>query len=166
MTKASIIIGGSHAGGQLAIQLRKNGWEGLIKIISDESSIPYHRPPLSKAYLAGEKQLDEINIRPQAVYEKNNIEFILNSRVTAIDTDPQSVHLSDGRQLAFTKLALATGATVRKIKIPGAELPGVCYLRNTRDVDNIRQYCAAGKNAVIIGGGLHRLGNCCGATQA
>ena len=153
MIKTVLIIGGSHAGGQLAIQLRKNGWEGIIKIISDEPSIPYHRPPLSKAYLAGEKQLDEIKIRPQSVYEKNTIEFMLNTRVTGIDTNLQSVQLEDGRQLSFTKLALTTGAKVRKINIPGADLPGVCYLRNTADVDVIRQYCGEGKNAVIIGGG-------------
>lgn len=148
-----VIVGGSHAAAQLGASLRQAGWEGAISIVGDEALPPYHRPPLSKGYLAGEKHSDELLIRPASFYEKADIDLVLGNRVTAIERKAKRITLHDGGSIPYTKLALATGARVRKLALPGHELEGVFYLRDLRDVDEMRGFVGAGKSAVIIGGG-------------
>ena len=148
-----IIIGGSHAAAQLATSLRQNKWDGKITLVSAEPVLPYHRPPLSKTYLSGDKSLHDILIRPQNFYEKNDIHTQLGVTVTRIDRNAKKVFLDDGAELSYSKLALTTGSKVRKINIPGCELNGVFYLRDMNDVDNIRRFVGKGKKAVIVGGG-------------
>lgn len=150
--KIAIIIGASHAAAQLSTSLRQEGWEGDILVIGDELYLPYHRPPLSKTFLSGDKTIEELFIRPATFYEKNNIQF-KQGRVTAINRAQQTLTLSDGTNLAYDKLALCMGARVRKASIVGEELAGVYYLRNIADVKSIQPYVAQGKRAVIIGGG-------------
>jgi 3-phenylpropionate/trans-cinnamate dioxygenase ferredoxin reductase subunit len=152
-TEHAVIVGASHAAAQLGASLRQGGWEGRISIVGEEAIPPYHRPPLSKAYLAGEKHSDELLIRPANFYEKSNIDLVLGNRVTAIDRQNKCIALHDGGSIPYTKLALTTGARVRKLSLPGHELDGVFYLRDLGDVDCIRSYIGPGKSAVIIGGG-------------
>ena len=150
--KIAIIIGASHAAAQLSTSLRQEGWEGDILVIGDEPYLPYHRPPLSKTFLSGDKTIAELYIRPAAFYERNNIQF-KQGRVTAINRAQQTLNLSDGTNLSYDKLALCMGARVRKASIVGEELAGVHYLRNIADVKGIQPYVAKDKRAVIIGGG-------------
>lgn len=152
MNKRCIIVGASHAAAQLCVSLRQAGWSGDILMIGDEPQLPYHRPPLSKALLAGEKTVEDIVIRPATFYAKQNIRF-QQGRVTALDRIQKMLTLADGSQLNYDKLALCTGARVRRIAVPGAELAGVHYLRNLADVQGIQQHIGVGKRAVIIGGG-------------
>jgi len=149
----AVIVGASHAGAQLGASLRQGGWEGKITLVGDEATLPYHRPPLSKDYLAAEKHRDQLLIRPAALYEKSEIDLILGSSVTAIDRAGKTITLHDGGSIPYTKLALTTGARVRKLTLPGHELEGVFYLRDLDDVDRIRGFTGSGKSAVIIGGG-------------
>lgn len=148
-----IIVGGSHAAAQVVSSLRLNKWEGKITLVSADNFLPYHRPPLSKAYLSGEKNLEEIMIRPPNFYERSEVEAILGTRVTAIDRANKKVHLDNHTDLSYTKLVLTTGAKVRKINVPGHNLPGVFYLRDLNDVDHIREFVGHAKNVAIIGGG-------------
>lgn len=149
----AIIVGGSHSAAQLAPSLRQEGWQGRILIISDENFLPYHRPPLSKAYLTGEKDPESLLIRAAAFYEKANIEFMLDTRVDKIDRSAQLVTLSTGESLAYDKLALCTGSRVRKLPINGTELKGVHYLRDIADGNAIKADIKKEGMAVIIGGG-------------
>ena len=151
--KHCVIIGASHAGAQLCVSLRQGGWEGSITVIGDEADLPYHRPPLSKDFLSGDKAIDEILLRPASVYENANVQMKLGTRVGAIDRKAKTVLTDDGETLAYDKLVLATGARVRHLPVPGAELGGVFYLRDTNDVRAIKSGVTAGKQAVIIGGG-------------
>lgn len=153
MSENFIIAGASHAASMLAPTLRQQGWQGRIIVIGAEASIPYHRPPLSKDYLAGEKTLDEILIRPAKVYEKSEVEFILNTSVESIHRDNRTVRLSTNEILPYDKLALTVGSKVRKVNLPGVDLTGVFYLRDLRDVERITSYINPGANAVIVGGG-------------
>ena len=153
MTENFIIAGASHAASMLAPTLRQQGWQGRIIVIGAEASIPYHRPPLSKDYLAGEKTLDEILIRPAKVYEKSEVEFILNTSVESINRDNKTVQLSNNETVPYDKLALTVGSKVRKVNLPGVDLTGVFYLRDLRDVERITPYINPGANAVIVGGG-------------
>jgi len=153
MTENFIIAGASHAASMLAPTLRQQGWQGRIIVVGAEASIPYHRPPLSKDYLAGAKTLDEILIRPAKVYEKSEVEFILNTSVESIDRNNKTVRLSNNETLSYDKLALTVGSKVRKVNLPGADLDGVFYLRDLKDIERITPYINPGANAVIVGGG-------------
>ncbi len=148
-----VIVGASHAASQLGPDLRKNGWVGKILVITEENVIPYHRPPLSKDYLAGKKDFDQILIKKPAVYEKNGVEFLLNTKVTKIDRDEKTLTLENNDVVDYEKLALTTGARVRKIPVDGSDLAGVHYLRNAHDVEQIMPLVTAGNKVVIIGGG-------------
>ena len=153
MSEHCIIIGASHAAAQLVSSLRQEGWEGKISLIGDEPNLPYHRPPLSKAFFVGEKTEDELLIRAADFYEKNKVDLLLGSRVTVIDRDAKKITLEDGAEISYTKLALTTGARVRKIPFTGSELAGVFYMRDLNDVKQTHKFTGPGKSAVIIGGG-------------
>lgn len=148
-----IIVGASHAGAQLAVSLRQEGWQGRILVIGDEPYLPYNRPPLSKTFLSGEKHVDDLLIRPEAQYEKVGIEFMLGQRASRINRPGRTLVLSHGEELRYERLALATGARVRTLDLPGANLKGVLYLRDIADVEKIRHFIGPGKRAVIVGGG-------------
>lgn len=151
--KTCVIVGASHAGSQLATAVRKEGWEGRILMIGDESSAPYHRPPLSKALLNGEKTADQLEIFKSSVYEKANVEMKLGTQVESIDRNSKQIRLDDGEVISYDKLALCTGARVRKLDIPGAHLDGVFYLRTLSDAEAIQKAVKPGAKAVIVGGG-------------
>ena len=152
-TQTCVIIGASHAGSSLATAVRKEGWQGRIIVIGDETVMPYHRPPLSKALLMGEKTPDQLEIFKPTVYEKANIEFRLGVSVEKIDRNAQTVLLNNGESIAYDKLGLCTGARVRRLDIPGANLKGVHYLRTLADAQAIGAAVKPGGKAVIVGGG-------------
>lgn len=153
MSKSVVIIGASHAAAQTSVSLRQGGWEGEIVLIGDEDSLPYHRPPLSKDFLSGDKSVDDILIRPSEAYEAANITVKLGTRVGAIDRNKKTVLTDDGEVIAYNKLVLTTGARIRRLPVPGEDLNGVFYLRDTADVLAIKEKALSAKTAVIIGGG-------------
>ncbi len=148
-----IIIGASHAGASLANAVRKEGWQGKILVIGDENAMPYHRPPLSKALLNGEKTADQIDLFKSTVYDKANIEFKLGVKVETIDRENKEITLNNGEKLQYDKLGLCTGARVRELPIPGHDLDGIFYLRTLSDAQSIQQQVKEGNKAVIVGGG-------------
>lgn len=148
----AVIVGASHAGAQLAANLRREGWSGEVVLIGDEGGLPYHRPPLSKGYLAGKNGLDDLLIRGADFYEKQHIR-LLNATVDAIHRSAKRVSLSTGDTLTYTKLALCTGARPRRLPTPGVDLPGIHYLRTAADVELIRAAATPGRRVVIVGGG-------------
>ncbi|MFT4861268.1 MAG: 3-phenylpropionate/trans-cinnamate dioxygenase ferredoxin reductase subunit [Pseudohongiellaceae bacterium] len=151
-TNRCVIVGASHAGVTLALSLRKEGWQGEIVLIGAESQLPYHRPPLSKDFLAGEKDFETMLLRPEKAFSDNNIELILGTRVDGIDAASQTVTLSDGKEIAYAKLALCTGAEA--IQLPMAKgLAGVHTIRSVADVLPIKESLHKVKKAVIVGAG-------------
>ncbi len=153
MSQTCIVIGASHAAAQLSASLRQEGWSGRILVIGNEQSLPYQRPPLSKAYLSGDVTDEGLLIRKPAFFDQKQIEFLLGVSVTHIDRTGKTIQLSTGEQLTYDKLALCTGARVRQLGLPGETLPGVHYLRTLSDVEHIRADVQPAKSAVIIGGG-------------
>lgn len=148
-----IIVGTSHASANLSAQLRNGGWEGEITIVGEEQTPPYHRPPLSKDFLTGEKTVEQLLIRPEAFYEKADIKLAFGHRITEINRAKRKLILDDGSELAYDKLALTTGATPRRLPIPGSDLDGVLYLRDLADAQAIQGHITADGSVVIIGGG-------------
>ncbi len=153
MNENVIIIGAGQAGAQTAIFLRQNHFAGPITMIGDEAYVPYERPPLSKGFLAGEVELERMAMRPATFYADKDIELRLKTKVSHIDRVQKTIGLSTGEVLRYGKLVLATGGRVRRMICPGAELPGVHYLRNAEDVMGFRERLTAGVKLVIVGGG-------------
>ena len=129
MISTILILGGGQAGAQAVDSLRREGFAGRLVLVGDEPHLPYQRPPLSKQYLAGEMAEDRLPFRHQAFYDQHRVELRLGLRATRIDAAARRVSLSDGDTLAYDRLMLCTGARSRLLTCPGAELPGVHYLR-------------------------------------
>ena len=153
MSDDVIIIGAGQAGAQTAIVLRQNNFASAITMIGDEAYVPYERPPLSKGFLAGDVELDRMSMRPAAFYADKNIDVRLKTTVSHIDRGRKTISLATGAVLPYGKLVLATGGRVRRIICPGADLPGIHYLRHVDDVLGFRDRLTPGTKLVIVGGG-------------
>jgi 3-phenylpropionate/trans-cinnamate dioxygenase ferredoxin reductase subunit len=153
MSDSIVIAGAGHAAGQLIASLRQGGYGGSIALVGEEAFPPYQRPPLSKTYLSGELARERLFLRPEKFYADQNVDLYLGQRVERIDTARHSAVLSSGERLAYDRLVLATGSRVRRLALPGADLPGVHYLRNIADVDAIQPAFREGARLVIIGAG-------------
>jgi 3-phenylpropionate/trans-cinnamate dioxygenase ferredoxin reductase subunit len=145
------LIGGGLAAGNCARWLRESGADGSILLIGREEDLPYNRPPSSKGYLQGKESRAETLFRPPEWYEEQNIEALTRVSATKLDLSNRTVALSNKQEVGFGKALIATGAGVRRVSVPGAELEGIHYLRTLGNSDAIRQD-AAGKRVVLVGG--------------
>jgi 3-phenylpropionate/trans-cinnamate dioxygenase ferredoxin reductase subunit len=153
MSANIVIIGAGQAGAQAVQSLRAEGVEAPIIMVGDEAYAPYQRPPLSKAYLLGNFERPRLFLKADSYYPEAGCELIVNTSVTAIHRAQRVVELSDGHKLDYDKLLLATGARVRRLRCPGADLAGVHYLKTIADVDGLQAVFQAGKRIAIVGGG-------------
>ncbi len=153
MKPGVVIVGAGHGAGQAAASLRQFGYEGLITLIGEEDHPPYQRPPLSKAWLAGEADLGDVLYKPAAFWDEYNITVITGCRVASIDRPAKQVVCDDGVQVSYSHLILATGGRARRMNCPGEELSGVHVLRTLDDATALSEAMQAGKKLVIIGGG-------------
>ena len=157
-TPSIVIVGAGQAGVQAAEALRAGGFEGPITLIGDEPYGPYHRPPLSKAWLAGEMDATQLVMRAPEMLARKQIDLRTDTRVTAIDRAARQVRLADGGTLPYTGLVLATGSTPRELPVPGADAAGVQALRSRDDASAIAERLAACQATqapvVVIGGGF------------
>ena len=154
-TSKYLILGGGMVAGYAAKQLVEGGLRpGELHIVSADNSIPYERPPLSKGFLAGKDLEASIFISEDDFYRKHEIEVQLNCAVDGVDPDRKTIHLRSGAEIGFDKLVVATGAQVRRLNIPGADLAGIYYLRTLEDSKRIREKAGSAKRAVVIGGGF------------
>ena len=150
-----VIVGGGVGAAAVAEQLRAEGFDGQIVQVSDEKTLPYDRPPLSKAYLAGEAGLADILLHPEDWYVTNKVELKLGSGAKSIDVASREVVLADGERVGFDCLLIANGSRARLFPGLPAEIASIVhYVRTTQDAENIRSLAAAGKRAVMIGGGV------------
>ncbi|HCY16445.1 MAG: pyridine nucleotide-disulfide oxidoreductase [Curvibacter sp. GWA2_64_110] len=158
MTHPILIIGAGQAGVQTAEALRAGGFEGPITLLGDEPHGPYHRPPLSKAWLAGEMEAVQLVMRAPEMLARKNIELRTDCKVTSIDRAAKSVTLADGSTLPYSGLVLATGSTPRTLPLPGGNAHGVLALRSRDDASAIAERMAVCIERqlplVVIGGGF------------
>jgi 3-phenylpropionate/trans-cinnamate dioxygenase ferredoxin reductase component len=120
---AYVIAGASLAGAKAAEALRTAGFDGPVVLIGDESERPYERPPLSKGYLLGSADRDSIYVHSVDWYAEHDVDLRLGVRVTGIDPAAHDVTLADGTRIGYARLLLATGASPRRLPVPGADLP-------------------------------------------
>ena len=128
-----LIVGAGQAGGRAAETLRAEGFAGRVVVVGAEAYVPYERPPLSKQLLKGEEGPERAFLHPPDYYPEKEIELRHGCRAEAIDARARRVSLSDGETLGYDKLLITTGSRVRKLDLPGAELPGIHYLRDLGD---------------------------------
>ncbi len=152
--RTHVIVGAGHAGGRAAQAMRQYGFEGEILLIGEEPHVPYERPPLSKELIVTDAGLEKVRLHDAAWYAENRIELIAAKAATAIDAAAKTVGLADGQTIGFDRLMLTTGARVRRLPVPGADLDGVFYLRTIEDSEAIRAQIAAGTEVAVIGGGF------------
>ncbi len=115
--------------------------------------LPYQRPPLSKKYLLGQMDAEQLLLRPQAFYEENEITLLTNAKATQIDRSGQTVRVG-GENIAYNKLALTTGS--RAVRLPaaqGGELENVYTVRTLADIDRMNHQFVEGRRLLVVGGG-------------
>ncbi len=153
-----VIIGAGQAGVQTAESLRAGGHACPITLLGDEPHGPYHRPPLSKAWLAGEMDGAQLVMRAPEMLARKQIELRTGVKVASIDRAARRVLLADGSALPYDGLVLATGSTPRRLPLPGGDAAGVHALRSRGDADAISARLALCQEqqrpVVVIGGGF------------
>lgn len=160
MNGGTLIVGASQAGLQLAVSLREGGDKEPITLIGAEAHQPYQRPPLSKAFLAGKADIATLAFRTSAFYDEQHIDVVCAERVEQLNLHPVgpagsgTATTDRGRTLAFDRMALTVGARPRRLELPGADLDGVCYLRDVDDAVLLRTRLASARSVVVIGGGF------------
>jgi 3-phenylpropionate/trans-cinnamate dioxygenase ferredoxin reductase subunit len=148
-----LIVGASLAGAKAAQTLREEGFEGRIVLVGEENERPYERPPLSKGYLLGKTEREEIYVHPPQWYAEHNVDLRLGATVTGLDPAAHEVTLADGSRLGYAKLLLTTGSSPRRLPVPGADLDGVLYLRRVEDSDRIKETFGSASRVAVIGAG-------------
>jgi len=147
-----VIVGGGMAGARAIVSLRANGWQGAITLVTEETLLPYDRPPLSKAMLVEEQEPQPVYLLDEGMIASLGASLIRGSRATGIDRQKKAVVLADGRAISYDKLLIATGAKPRRLSIEGGEL--AYTLRDFADGDHLRSRLRQSASAAIIGGGF------------
>ncbi len=148
-----VVVGASLAGAKAAEALRAEGFDGRLVLVGEEPQRPYERPPLSKGYLRGEADPDKLYVHDEGFYAEHDIELRTETRIVAIDRAGSEVVDADGERIAYDRLLLATGAAARRLRIPGADLDRIFYLRDLADADRLRAALADVGGVAVVGGG-------------
>ncbi len=147
-----LIVGGGMAGAHCAAKLRDQGADGSILLAAREPHPPYERPPLSKEYLRGEAAVDDTYVNPASWYEENDVELLTGRNVMGLDPGERVAKLQGGDEVKFDKAMLGTGAMVNILRLDGAQLDGIHYLRALGNSDSIRDAAEGAEHVVLIGG--------------
>ena len=146
-----VIVGTGLAGASAAGALREQGFDGELLLIGEQRYRPYELPALSKGILLGDAE-DPDWVHDESFYAEKNIDLRLRTRVEAVHLDDRTVEV-DGKRESWDRLVLATGATPRRLRIPGADFDNVRRLRRLDDARWLRQELTEGKRVVIAGAG-------------
>jgi 3-phenylpropionate/trans-cinnamate dioxygenase ferredoxin reductase component len=152
--RSVVIVGTGQGGCELAAALRAGGYDGSVTMVGEEPGVPYERPPLSKALLAGEVAPEQLALRPQAYFDERQIELLESRRVLRIDRPAHRIELDDGTLLPYEHLVLATGARNRTLALEGAGLDGVVGLRTLADSLELSERIEQAQSIVIVGAGF------------
>jgi NADPH-dependent 2,4-dienoyl-CoA reductase/sulfur reductase-like enzyme len=150
---AYVIVGASLTGAKAAETLRAEGFGGAVVLIGTEDERPYERPPLSKGYLLGKDERESIFVHEDGWYAENDVDLRRGTTVISVDRPGRRVMLADGEPVPYDRLLIATGASPRRLDIPGGDLDGVLYLRTVADSERLGAALRGGGQVVIAGAG-------------
>ncbi len=147
-----VIIGGGLASARACEGIRELDASGSIALVTAEPRLPYHRPPLSKAYLRGERPLARLYVQQESFYREHRITVLAGTEAARITRRSRRVSLASGESIGYGELLLATGGRAWRLPLSGADLPGVFTLRTVDDCDAIRAAVSGARQVVVIGG--------------
>ena len=149
-----VIVGGGLAGASAIEGIRELDKEGPITLLASERELPYHRPPLSKSFLAGNGSVDDLRVQKARWYPQQDVRVRLNTTAKSVHLGKQSVTLESGERVPYDKLLLATGSAPRNLNAPGVDSEGVYYLRTLQDCYALKNVIKQGVKLVVVGGGF------------
>ena len=147
-----MVVGGSIGAVRTVQALRREGYGGRIRLLTEELVEPYDRPPLSKQYLAGSRSLDQFTLLTQEEASKLDVEMMLGVRAVGVDPDWDVVELADGSRLSYEHLVIATGSSPRAT--PWDTVEGVLSLRDLQDADQLRRALDSATSIAVVGAGF------------
>jgi 3-phenylpropionate/trans-cinnamate dioxygenase ferredoxin reductase subunit len=147
-----LLVGGGMASAYCASELRRQGADGSVMLVGREQDPPYERPPLSKEYLRGEAKREDAVVNGTDWYVENDVELLSGKSVMSLDVGERMAKIQGSEEVRFGKALLATGAMVNILRVEGAELEGIHYLRAFGNSDSIREEAGKAERAVLIGG--------------
>ena len=150
---AYVIVGGGLAAAKAIEGIRESDSDGMIVLVTEEDRLPYERPPLSKAVLKGEDEMETAFTHDRDWYFEQGVELRLGNPATSLDAEQRVLTLADGETLSYEKLLIATGSTPRALDVPGADLDGVLYLREMQESEALKARFSKGARIVIVGAG-------------
>jgi 3-phenylpropionate/trans-cinnamate dioxygenase ferredoxin reductase subunit len=152
--KSIVIVGAGVAGVQAVETLRKEGYEGALTVVDKAADIPYDRPPLSKEFLAGTATAEDIALCSPDRWNQWDVDLRLAVEATHIHSQEQTLTTTNGDVIAWDKVLLATGSTLRQLKVPGITLDGVFYLKTLEDATRLRAELSGVQELVVVGAGF------------
>lgn len=152
--KTIVILGAGAAGEAAAETLRREGFGGVIAMVSSETDLPYDRTMLSKGYMTGDKTDQDLALRTAGFYERLGITLMTGRTVTKVLPAEHTVRFQDGKPLRYSKLLIATGGEPVVPEVPGVALPGVLTLRSLGDARLLRERLVRASSVVLIGAGF------------
>lgn len=147
-----LLIGGGIACATAAAELRAAGFDGAVALVAREQDPPYHRPPVTKAYLQGASSREDARVHPAGWWEEHGVELLTRTSVMALDTEERTATLQTREEVSWGQALVATGATVRRLRVAGAQLEGIHYLRTPGNADALRDDVRSGARVAVIGG--------------
>lgn len=149
-----LIVGGGPAGLAVAQAYRDAGGTRPVVLVAGEGRLPYARPPLTKDYLRGEADADELPLVDDAWYRAHDVDVRLGVRATGLDTAARTLTLSDATVLGYGDVVLATGSSPKPLPVPGGDLPGVVLVRDVDSSDAMRALAEPGRRIIVLGSGF------------
>jgi 3-phenylpropionate/trans-cinnamate dioxygenase ferredoxin reductase subunit len=148
-----VIVGAGAAGSACAEALaRDRKWSGSILLVGREPDPPYERPHGSKSYLRGVSERSDAYLHPEPWWEERGVELLTRTSAMKLDTEAREISLSSKQTVRYRDAVLATGANVRRLRVPGAQLEGIHYLRALGNADAIRAEVEGASRVVLVGG--------------
>lgn len=148
-----VVVGAGHAGVNFTANLAKGGFTGSVGLLSDEASLPYKRPPLSKGYLLGAEEIETLPLRSADYWAQSSAQLHFRSRVVSIDPARRVVGTASGDSIGYRHLVWAAGGRARTLTTPGAALAGVHNLRTLTDAIRLKDQMVSARRALVVGGG-------------
>jgi NADPH-dependent 2,4-dienoyl-CoA reductase/sulfur reductase-like enzyme len=148
------IVGSGPAGLAAARAYREHGGDRPVTMITADGHPPYARPPLTKDYLRGESDVDDLWLVPKKWFHDNDVSLRLGETAADLDAASRLLLLADGREIGYLDLVLATGSSPTPLPVEGGDQPGLIYVRDRVSGDRLREVAEhpAGRVAVIGSG--------------